>query len=137
MSKTLDFAEIDSLTAVELPDRNLLDSCGNCFFVIWIDAFNNWSVFSDNYDSFNTQINDCYAYGGSITQMGYNDPSNTIDPSNDPTNTVTSTTGAIANFPTFTDTSTITDPNTIIQEAQANGDNTVVCSNAINPAPGM
>jgi len=129
MSKTLDFAEIDSLTAVELPDRNLLDSCGNCFFVIWIDVLNNWTVFSDNQDSFNQQINDCYAQGGSITQMGYNDPSNTIDPSqiNDPT----STTGAINNIPLFTDTSTITDPNTIIQQAQQNGDNTVVCDNSM------
>jgi hypothetical protein len=131
MSKLLDFAEIDSLTAVELPDRNLLDSCGNCFFVIWIDALNNWTVFSDNQDSFNQQINDCYAYGGSITQMGYNDPSNTIDPTNDPTNTLTNGAGILDNNASFVDTSTITDPNTIIQQAQANGDNTVVCSNAI------
>jgi hypothetical protein len=124
MSKTLDFAEIDSLTAVELPDRNLLDSCGNCFFVIWIDVLNNWTVFSDNQDSFNNQINECYAYGGSITQMGYNDPTNSIDPSNP------DITQLLANT-TIIDTSTITDPNTIIQQAQANGDNTVVCSNAI------
>jgi len=120
MKALLDYDASDSLTAVELPDRHMLDSCDQCIFVIWIDAFNNWTVFSNN--DIATAVNNCYNYGGNVTQVGHIDPENTIDPS-------------ITNSGIFTDTSSITDPAQIIQIAQVQQDNTVVCDAQASNGP--
>jgi hypothetical protein len=134
MNKLIDLTDIDSLTPVELPDRNLLDGCvAFCFFEIQIDAFNNWTLFS--YNDIQTAVNNCQQFGGDITQMGYQDPTNYIDPSN--AQTVTNTPLLIASgngdassiFDTsnFTDTSSISDPNTIVQDAMMYQDNSLTC----------
>jgi hypothetical protein len=41
MKAMLDYDAIDSLTAVELPDRNLLQTCA-----LIADSFNNWELIS-------------------------------------------------------------------------------------------
>jgi len=46
MKKPLDLTDIDSLMAVDLPDRNLMDT--NINFAVTIDAFDNWAILDGN-----------------------------------------------------------------------------------------
>ena len=113
MKKRLDDSAIDALTAIDLPDRNMLSDCGG-IFVIWLDALNNWNV--DSFNSYQEAINYCTQINGNVVQVGTYDPTQTVDPTN---------TGGL--FDSIANPISISDPSTIIQTATTNTDNALGC----------